>query len=101
MEGEGRVPDQGILGYKKIKLTDQNSSILANPQIKYADGEEFAYIPIKSQTPLEKGYRQLNHYFDYDKWVEEMNQNGPKKKSRPDASKKRDKQSKKNLHNTS
>lgn len=38
----------GVDGYKKIKVTaDNKQSILANPEIKYDEGAEFAYVSIK------------------------------------------------------
>ena len=36
----------GITGYKKVKITDENSEIFNNPNVKYEKGNEFAFVPV-------------------------------------------------------
>ncbi|KRX07122.1 Src homology-3 domain [Pseudocohnilembus persalinus] len=80
----------GVSGYKKIKITAENKeSLVNNPQIRFDDIGEYAYVSVKDQSLVSKAYRQMNHYFDYDKWNDQMNQQ-KQKKGKPDPNKKKD-----------
>jgi len=78
---------EGILGYKKIKIHESRSHAL-NP----AKGGKVitSQVAIKDQSPVSKAYRQMNHYFDYDAWIEQRNMN-PQAKAKADPSKKKTK----------
>jgi len=74
-----------VIGYKKIKIHESRShSVNSNKQGKVLTQT----VAVKDQSPLSKAYRLLNHYFDYDKWVQEKNLQ-PAPKAKPDPSKKK------------
>jgi len=83
---ENRNSD-GIMGYKKIKVHESRSHAI-NP----AKGGKVvtSQIAVKDQSPVSKAYRQINHYFDYDAWIEERN-NNPAPKAKADPAKKKKK----------
>ncbi|KAL4469850.1 hypothetical protein ABPG72_013593 [Tetrahymena utriculariae] len=81
----------GIKGYKKVKIDPSQQDSYKNIQGSYFSQEgDAVYIPIKSQDPLDRAYRQLNHYFNYDSWNDQMNQQR-QCKSKPNPNKKKEK----------
>ncbi|EAS06946.1 SH3 domain protein (macronuclear) [Tetrahymena thermophila SB210] len=81
----------GIKGYKKVKIDPSQQDSYKNIQGSYFSQEgDAVYIPIKSQDPLDRAYRQLNHYFNYDSWNDQMNQQR-QSKSKPNPNKKKEK----------
>jgi len=45
----------------------------------------------KERTPIANDIRQINQYFDYEKWNDMMNQQGGIKKGKPNKHKKKQK----------
>ncbi|KAL4476577.1 hypothetical protein ABPG74_010310 [Tetrahymena malaccensis] len=81
----------GIKGYKKVKIDPSQQDSYKNIQGSYFNQEgDAVYIPIKSQDPLDRAYRQLNHYFNYDSWNDQMNQQR-QSKSKPNPNRKKEK----------
>jgi len=79
---------EGLLRYKKVKIHESRSHAVN----EWKGGKvTYGQKPVRDQTAVGKAYRQMHHYFDYDKWIDERNAN-PKAKAKADPTRKKKKQ---------
>lgn len=81
---------ESIIGYRKIKPEEGKFKMIPGSSARLVNDTQVA-VPIKDQHPTSKAYRQMHHYFDYDKWNEQMNANPPPKATADPTKKKKKK----------
>ncbi len=88
---EDKVAKEIITAYKKFGIENANPTraIMRRTGVSVAQATQLIGR-YRDHDPVSKANRQLEHYFDYDSWNDQMNKRRPKK-GRPNPNKKKNK----------